>query len=166
MAIVETLIQEMEQEAKATRRVLERIPDDKLAWKPHAKSMSLGRLAMHTATVPGTLANIIAPDTFELPESFDQPEAASAAAAVTALDESVAQAKATLQRMDEARLMATWKLVGRGKEIMSAPRIGVLRSLMLNHWYHHRGQLSVYLRLLDVPVPSIYGPSADENPFG
>lgn len=165
MGVADSLLMELEQEAKTTRRVLERVPDDKLSWKPHAKSMSLGQLALHIATVPGFVAQMATQDVFEAPSSFEQRPAASAAELLPALEKSLADAKAVLNGLDDARLMQTWRLTKNGKELMAVPRIGVLRTIMLNHWYHHRGQLSVYLRLLNVPVPSIYGPSADENPF-
>jgi uncharacterized damage-inducible protein DinB len=161
----DALIQELEREAQTTRRVLERVPDDKLGWKPHDKSMSLGQLALHVATVPGNVAQIVAESPFELPDTT-QTEATSASELIPALDESVSKAKGILSELDEAAMESIWSLRKGDRELLAAPRGTVLRSIMLNHWYHHRGQLSVYLRLLDVPVPSIYGPSADENPFG
>lgn len=166
MRIVDPLVMELEQEAATTRRVLERVPSDKLAWKPHAKSMSLGQLALHVATTPGAVAEIARQTEFQLPNFGDVPSPKSAAELVPALEQSVANAKAFLGGLDDGAAMATWTMKKDGKAVFSVPRIGVIRSIMLNHWYHHRGQLSVYLRLLDVPVPSIYGPSADENPFG
>jgi len=162
--IADSFLAEMDQEAQTTRRVLERVPGDKLSWKPHTKSMSLGQLALHVATIPGGVAQILSNDSFEVP-SFDQPAAKSATELIPALDESVRTAKQVLGGMEDSKLMGTWKLTKNGKELMAAPRVAMVRSIMLNHWYHHRGQLSVYLRELDVPVPSIYGPSADENPF-
>ncbi len=165
MALADTLIQEIEQEAATTKRVLERVPDDKLGWKPHAKSMSLGQLALHVATNPGGIAEMCQPDTVQMPEFGETPAATSASELVPTLDASVAKAKAVLGGMDDAALAATWRVMKDGAEVMAVPRIGFLRQIMLNHWYHHRGQLSVYLRLLEIPVPSIYGPSADENPF-
>jgi uncharacterized damage-inducible protein DinB len=164
MKAVEVLLQELEHEAKTTRRVLERVPGDHLAWKPHAKSMSLGQLAMHVATVPGNVAEIAARPTFDV-TGFTQASAATAAELLPALDESIAKARRVLGGMDDAELAATWRMKQGDRELMALPRAAFLRSVMLNHWYHHRGQLSVYLRELNVPVPSIYGPSADENPF-
>jgi uncharacterized damage-inducible protein DinB len=161
----QSLIHELEMEAATTRRVLERVPGDKLSWKPHQKSMSLGQLALHVAATPGNVVNIVAPDVCPPPESFEQAPAESADELLPALDASVGQAKAYLSELSDEAAMATWKLAAGDKVLMEAPRIGLIRSLMFNHWYHHRGQLSVYLRELDVPVPSIYGPSADENPF-
>jgi uncharacterized damage-inducible protein DinB len=164
--LVDALFAELDQEAATTRRVLERVPDNRLAWKPHAKSMSLGQLALHVATIPGAVAKLLTSDGLDMGGvSFEQPAAKSASELLPALDESIKTAKEVLTGLNDHKAMATWKLTRAGKELFAAPRIGVARTIMLNHWYHHRGQLSVYLRLLDVPVPSIYGPSADENPF-
>jgi uncharacterized damage-inducible protein DinB len=164
MKLIDGLLAELEQEAHTTRRVLERIPQTHLSWKPHPKSMSLGQLALHVATVPGNVAERAAMDTTE-PSTFFQPEAASTAELLPALTDSVAKAKRLLGGFDDARMAATWRLQRDGKEILSMPRIAFVRAIMLNHWYHHRGQLLVYLRLLDQSVPSVYGPTADENPF-
>ena len=165
MSKIDLLLQELEQEAQTTRRVLERVPGDRLGWKPHDKSMSLGQLALHVATLPGGIAEIARMSTFPVPE-FNHPSPGGAAELVPALELSVAKAKEILGTMDDVSLMNTWRLVDGNKEVMALPVGALLRSLMLNHWYHHRGQLSVYLRQVGVPVPSIYGPSADENPFG
>ena len=165
MSIAESFLAEIDQEAATTKRVLERVPGDKLSWKPHEKSMSLGQLALHTATVPGMVSTIVTPDVFELPSSFDQASAETSEELVPALKSSVATAKEYLSGLDDEAALSTWTLKKGDQEVMAAPRIGIVRSIMLNHWYHHRGQLSVYLRLLNIPVPSIYGPSADENPF-
>jgi uncharacterized damage-inducible protein DinB len=164
MPIADALLMEIDQEAKTTQRVLERVPEDKLAWKPHPKSYSLGQLSLHIAAVPGGLARAAAQDTFEVP-NFQQGEAKSRKELMDTFSQSLATAKQTIQSMDDARLMGSWTMTRNGKPVMSIPRAAFIRSIMLNHLYHHRGQLSVYLRLLDVPVPSIYGPSADENPF-
>lgn len=164
MSMIEALIQELEQEAQTTKRVLERVPGDRLAWKPHQKSMSLGQLALHVATTPGGVSDIVRQSPYPVPE-FTQPSCANAAELVPALDQSVAKAKENLRAIGDAGLGHMWRVVDGDKEIMAMPVAAVLRFIMLNHWYHHRGQLSVYLRELGVPVPSIYGPSADENPF-
>src|SRR5580700_10174847 len=164
MRLADSLLMEFDQEAQTTKRVLDRIPDNKLAWRPHPKSFSLGQLALHIASAPGNVAAIAAQDTVEAP-NFAQAEAKSRQEVLDAFSKSIASAKDTLKNMDDARLAAPWTLTRNGKVVMSVPRIGFLRSVLMNHVYHHRGQLSVYLRMLDVPVPSIYGPSADENPF-
>jgi uncharacterized damage-inducible protein DinB len=165
MKMIDGLLAELEQEAETTRRVLERIPQAHLAWKPHPKSMSLGQLALHVATVPGGVAELAAQDTIPEPPSFVQREAASAAELVPALEASVARARILLGGFDDARMAETWRLQSGGQEILAMPRVAVVRTIMLNHWYHHRGQLLVYLRLLNQSVPSVYGPTADENPF-
>jgi uncharacterized damage-inducible protein DinB len=164
MPIVDAILMEMDQEAQTTKRVLDRIPESKLTWKPHPKAFSLGQLALHIATGPGGIAAIAAQDTVEVP-TFVQAEAKSRQEILDAFSKGMEAARSTLKKMDDAKLMSMWTLTKSGKVVMSVPRIGFIRSVMMNHMYHHRGQLSVYLRMLDVPVPSIYGPSADENPF-
>jgi len=164
MRLVDSILMEIDQEAQTTKRVLDRIPEDKLAWKPHPKAFSLGQLALHIASVPGSVAAAAVPDSMEAP-NFSQPEAKSRKEVLDTFSKSLESAKDALKKMDDARLMSVWSLTKNGKVLMSVPRIGFIRSILMNHNYHHRGQLSVYLRMLDVPVPSIYGPSADENPF-
>jgi uncharacterized damage-inducible protein DinB len=164
MAIIDGLLSELELEAATTRRVLERVRQEDLSWKPHPKSMSLGQLALHVATVPGLVAELAAMDVSE-PPAFVQPEARHASELVPALAESIAKAKRTLGGFDDAMMGAMWRLQSGGREIMSMPRAAFVRAILLNHWYHHRGQLLVYLRLLNQSVPSVYGPTADENPF-
>lgn len=165
MKIIDGLLAELEQEAETTRRVLERIPQAHLSWKPHPKSMSLGQLALHVATVPGNVAELAAVDTVPEPPSFVQPEAATVSELVPSLGESVEKARRALGGFDDARMAAMWRLQSGGRDIMTMPRVAFVRAIMLNHWYHHRGQLLVYLRLLNQSVPSVYGPTADENPF-
>jgi uncharacterized damage-inducible protein DinB len=144
--------------------MLERLPASTFSWRPHAKSMSLGQLGLHVAQTPGAVARLAAQN-MDNPPQFTQAEATSSQELLAAHDASVADAKAALNGWDDAKMMETWSMSAGGKTIMSMPRVGLLRAIMLNHWYHHRGQLVVYLRLLDVPVPSVYGPTADENPF-
>jgi uncharacterized damage-inducible protein DinB len=165
MKMIDALLAEMDQEANATRRVLERVPQERLSWRPHPKSMSLGQLALHVATIPGMVARLAAQDVIPEPPEFIQPEAATAAELVPALHQSVTQARTLLGGFDDAAMMKTWRLMFGGREIMAMPRAAVVRMVMLNHWYHHRGQLLVYLRMHNVPLPSVYGPTADENPF-
>lgn len=164
MSIAEALLDELEQESQATRRVLERVPQAQLSWRPHPKSMSLGQLALHVAMVPGAVAELLVPDSMEAPD-FIHPEASSAADLVPALDASVARARQHLGGLSDAAMGSTWRVMKGGRELMAMPRVAFARSIMLNHWYHHRGQLLVYLRLLNLPVPSVYGPTADESPF-
>ncbi|MGH9309272.1 MAG: DinB family protein [Vicinamibacterales bacterium] len=164
MSLIDGLLQELEEEAKTTRRVLERVPGDQLSWRPHEKGRTLGELALHVATVPGGVAELAAASPAEAPR-FTDPIPSSVSELIPALDESIAKAKRALGGMDDAAVLSTWRLMANGRELFALPRIAFLRSVMLNHWYHHRGQLTVYLRALGVAVPSIYGPSADENPF-
>jgi uncharacterized damage-inducible protein DinB len=164
MALIDGLLQELEHEAQTTRRVLERVPDSQLTWRPHAKARTLGELALHVASVPGGVAEAAVQSAMQAPMFID-PSPTSASELVPALDQSIAKAKSVLGGMDDATLAGTWRMMKGDRELMAIPRVAFLRSIMLNHWYHHRGQLSVYLRQLGVPVPSIYGPSADENPF-
>jgi len=165
MKMIDVLLAEMDQEVLATKRVLERVPQEQLSWRPHPKSFSLGQLALHVATIPGMVAELAAQSTIPEPPAFKQAEAMTAAELVPALEASVAKARAVLGGMEDAQLMETWRLLAGGKELMAMPRAAVLRVIMLNHWYHHRGQLLVYLRMHNVPLPSVYGPTADENPF-
>ncbi len=161
------VVNELEAEGRVTARVLERIPEEHLGWKPHEKSMSLGQLALHIATTPGLLATIIATDTFQVdPAAFQTvPQPASRAEVLAAHEKSIAEAKQYVSGLNDEQMAATFRFMNGSNELLALPRANVIRSIMLNHCYHHRGQLSVYLRLLGVPVPSIYGPSADENPF-
>ena len=165
MVTTNDLLQELEQETQTTRRVLERVPNDQLNWRPHEKARTLGELAMHVAIVPGAVAELIAsPSPAQVPQ-FSDPILNRASELLPTLDQSIANAKKILSGMDEAAFNATWRMIQGDREIFAIPRAALLRSIMLNHWYHHRGQLSVYLKELNVPIPSIYGPSADENPF-
>jgi uncharacterized damage-inducible protein DinB len=165
--MLEPMNGEIEQEAATTRRVLERVPGDKLTWKPHPRSMTLGQLAMHVATLPAGICRIAQVDEFEVnPANFNPPLPKDSEEILAALDSSVRTAQEYLCGVTESSAIGMWCARVNGKQVMAMPRITMLRSLMLNHWYHHRGQLSVYLRLLEIPVPTIYGPSADENPFG
>ena len=165
MSATQAMIAELEQELATTRRVLERVPSDKLAWKPHEKSMSLGKLAMHVASIPGYISSWALEDSFTM-TGAGSPEANSTTEILAAHDAGATQAKTNLGKIGDAGLGKTWSLkTPDGKAVMSMPKAALLRSIALNHYYHHRGQLSVYLRLLNIPVPSIYGPSADENPM-
>jgi uncharacterized damage-inducible protein DinB len=164
-ATVSEILQEFDLESATTRRVLERVPVDQLTWKPHAKSMSLGQLALHVAMGPGAISEWAVKDSIELPDMGGPPQPTSQAQILGAHEESVKKVKASVSTIGDAGLGQTWQLKKNGATIMALPKGVLIRSLALNHIYHHRGQLSVYLRLLNVPVPSIYGPSADENPM-
>lgn len=164
MSMTDAILQEFDNEAKTTRRVLERVPTDKLDWKPHPKSMALGVLALHIAGSPAVIAGWAAQD--ETAFAGDKTPPPSSTAEILAVhDAGVKTVKETLGKIGDEGLKKMWKATSGGNTLMTMPKASLVRSVVLNHWYHHRGQLSVYLRLLDVPVPSIYGPSADENPF-
>ena len=164
--LIAPMLAELQEEVKTTRRILERVPTDKLAWRPHPKSMTLGQLAIHIANVPGTLATLAQADGLDVAQaSFVPPQPENVQEVLAAFDASVTQAESKLNGMTDDQALGTWILKRGDHEISRLPRVGMLRTIMLNHWYHHRGQLSVYLRLLDVPVPVVYGPTADENPF-
>ena len=161
---VADLLLELEQEAEATRRILQRVPGERLDWTPHQKSMTLGQLAMHIGNLPGAIAEV-SRDSFDVNTVIPRPTATSTEQILQTLEGSLARARAILESMDDADLLAPWRMM-KGEEVIFAITRGeLLRSVMLNHWYHHRGQLTVYLRLLDVPLPAIYGDSADERVF-
>ena len=161
MSIAQELLAEFEAQAPVTRTFLERLPADQLTWKPHTKSMTAGQLAFHLATVPGGVIRgaqqkQIAPPDFQ----FSQPE--SIQQILQAFDESIATVREVMPTFDDHTMAETWRIVDGDQELIAMPRQAFLRNIMLNHWYQHRGQFCVYLRLLNVPVPSSWGPSADE----
>lgn len=159
-------VAELEQEAAATRKLLERLPADKLAWKPHPKSQSLGQLALHVATTPGIVTGMIAHDRFDIGAvDFSPKQPTSVREIRDAFEGAMAGAKTTLATWGANDLAKTWRVQKGAQELMAMPKAAALRTLVLNHHVHHRGQLTVYLRLLDVALPSVYGPSADDNPF-
>lgn len=163
----QALIIELDTESKATRKLLERVPAEKLTWKPHDKSMTLGQLAFHLASIPGRISGMLARDGFDAKtSSFMPPQPAVVSEILIALEQGLVDAKKILGEWTPEKASGPWKLTNGDREVFSAPRIGVARNMLFNHWYHHRGQLTVYLRLLDVPLPVTYGRSADENPFG
>jgi uncharacterized damage-inducible protein DinB len=162
MLIAESLLAEFEVQAPVTRKFLERLPEDRLTWKPHSKSMTAGQLAYHLAFVPGGVVRGAQKDQIP-PPGFQFPEPASVREILDAFDQSIATVREVLPRFDDAAMNATWRIVDGDQEIVAMPRVAFLRNIMLNHWYQHRGQFCVYLRLLDVAVPSSWGPSADER---
>ena len=165
MRIVDPILMEMDQEAETTRRLFNVIPEDKLNWRPHPKAMSLGELAMHIATIPGAIAELGKEDVFEMTEIPRPEEATSREQILKTFAESLEHGKAIVGATNDAAALTDWKLTKNGETLMSLPRVAFWRTILLNHNYHHRGQLSTYLRELDVALPSIYGPSADVNPF-
>ena len=164
MSIAKEFLAEFEVQAPITRKFLERLPEDKLTWKPHDKSMTAGQLAFHIATVPAGIVQFVANNPGQVPEKFEFPQPASLAEIVEAHDDGVATIRKVLPSYDDAAMNETWHLLSGERELMSLPRQGFVRDIMLSHWYQHRGQFSVYLRILNVPVPSSWGPSADEAP--
>jgi uncharacterized damage-inducible protein DinB len=163
MSIADAYLAEYESELKTTRKFLERLPEDKLGWRPHEKSKTAGNLALHIATVPGVIAKAALEDQWS-PTGGGGGEPASRQQILDTLDASSQTVREALARMDDARMAANWNIVFNGRPAMSVPRAAALRSILFNHWYHHRGQFGVYLRLLGCQVPSSYGPSGDEPP--
>lgn len=162
----EAMTRELEQEARSTRRVLERIPEDKLTWKPHPKSMTIGQLAGHVAAIPGRISRMAQQDGFERPANPGLPtQIETTAGLLPDLEAGLADTRALLAGLTAETAAAPWRMTFAGHEVFAVPRLAMLRSMLFNHWYHHRGELLVYLRLLDVPVPAVYGRSADEDPI-
>ena len=164
MSIAKTLLAEFEEQAPITRRFLERLPEDKLTWKPHDKSMSAGQLAYHLAFVPGGIIRFVQNNPAEAPKFANFPQPASREEILKTFEESIAAVRTLLPKFGEAGMQESWRLVADGRDVLVQSRGEFLRNIMLNHWYQHRGQFSVYLRILGIPVPASWGPSADEPP--
>ena len=168
MTIAEMLLPEFDREVAITRKTLERVPDDRFDWKPHEKSTTMGGLATHLSNLLSWAVHTIEKDSIDLaPGGVPvRPEPVrSAAEAVEVFDRNAAAARSAIAGADDGRMAGTWTLFANGQQIFAQPRAGVLRGMVMNHMIHHRAQLGVYLRLNDVPVPAVYGPSADESPF-
>ncbi|HEU5357667.1 MAG TPA: DinB family protein [Gemmatimonadales bacterium] len=167
MAIKDTLLPEFDQEIALTRKMLERVPEDALDWQPHAKSMTLGRLATHLAETVAWGERALTSDSFDvLPPGSPPPvrkALPSRAAMLELLDRNAARSRAAIASTDDAAFGRPWSLLRGGATVFTLPRIGIVRTMLLSHLIHHRGQFSVYLRMRDVPVPGMYGPSADER---
>lgn len=164
MAIADSLLPEFDREMTTTRTLLTRVPEDKFAWKPHARSMSLVELATHVATIASWGAVTLTQSEIDVGGQNTNTPAASRADLLARFDRSVAETRAALTGKTDAEMMALWSLKHNGQELFTMPKAAVWRGFVLNHLIHHRGQLSIYLRLNDVPVPAMYGPSADEAP--
>jgi uncharacterized damage-inducible protein DinB len=169
MPISKTILPEFEHEMANTRKTLERVPDDKFSWQPHEKSMTLGALSTHLSNIPSWTAMTFDRDELDVSPPGEAPyrleEAKSRAELLEAFDKNVTSARAALEAASDENWQGKWSLLMTGKTIFTLPRTAVMRGFVMNHLIHHRAQLGVYLRLLDVPVPSIYGPSADEDGF-
>jgi uncharacterized damage-inducible protein DinB len=166
MGLREALLPEFDDEMANTRKSLERVPEDKLRWKPHDKSMTMGELAVHLATIPGWAVQTIGQDALDMAPPgeppYQPPSADSRTRILAIFDQSVEAARAAIAGVKDEHLARPWMLLSGGKTVFTLPRSTVLRSMIMNHSIHHRAQLGVYLRLNDIPVPAIYGPSADE----
>ena len=167
MSMSASVLPEFDQEMANTRRTLERVPGDKFAWKPHEKSHSVKELANHLARLPGWGASTLKTESMDLdPEKGEfvpPPEADTVDGVLATFDEAVAEFRAALEASSDEDMMKIWTLQNAGKTLLAMPRVAVIRGMIMNHMVHHRGQLTVYLRLSEVPVPALYGPSADEG---
>lgn len=162
-SVASAMLAEFEREFITTRKFLQRLPGDRLAWRPHAKSMSAGQLGYHIAETPERALRGVLADRVSPPDFLVREEATSVADLLAMIDQGAAFVRQTLPTLDDARMRATFTLDFPDGSVVQMPRAAFVRSIMLNHWYHHRGQLGVYLRLLGVSVPSSYGPSGDET---
>jgi uncharacterized damage-inducible protein DinB len=164
MPIINAILGELDQEAKSTLKVLERVPAEHLSWSPHVKSSSLGKLAWHVASIPKTVQIMLRAGTFEPGQAPPAPIPENVTQIVEEFQRNQADTRAYLAELTDEFLDEPFSMIRGGNVVMAMPKISVVRRILMNHTYHHRGQLSVYLRLLDVPVPAVYGTSADE-PF-
>jgi uncharacterized damage-inducible protein DinB len=163
MTISERLLPEFDHEMANTRKILDCVPEDKFGWKPHAKSMTLGRLASHVAELAGWTVVVIDQDKLEITPDMKPFNVATKAELIGAIDQNAADARAAIAGASDEHLGKTWSFIYGGHTVFAMPRTVVLRNMVMSHLIHHRGQLSVYLRLLDIPIPGMYGPSADNK---
>ena len=165
MSIAQAMLGEFEHELDTTRKFLKRIPENKLTWRPHEKSMTVGQLALHIAEVPMGVLDLAMHDQAAPPDMSEREQPATKLDVLDRLEKTAEHVRETLPTLTDERMRATVAIVQDGETLMALPRAAFLRMIMLNHWYHHRGQLGVYLRLLGESVPAAYGPSGDESPF-
>jgi uncharacterized damage-inducible protein DinB len=169
MPMIDAILPEFDHEMANTRRVLERIPEDRLDWRPHPKSWTMGALATHVANLPTWTVETFGRDELDLMPGGKAPAppapVKSPEELLAKFDASVAAARAAMASASDAAMFQPWKLLKNGAPVLSLPRAAVLRSFILSHSIHHRAQLTVYLRLCDIPVPALYGASADEGAF-
>jgi uncharacterized damage-inducible protein DinB len=167
MPISDMILPEFDSEMTNTRKTLERVPDDKFDWRPHEKSFTMHDLAAHIANIPAWTAKTLNEDSFDVAppdgSNFEVPKAKSTSELLEMFDKNVSEARKAITEADDERMMASWTLLKGGQELITLPRIAVLRGFILNHNVHHRGQLTVYFRLNNIPVPALYGRSADEE---
>src|SRR5215469_11076085 len=166
MAMNQALLGEFDHEMANTRKTLERVPESKWDWKPHPKSGTMGWLANHIALFPGWLAHTFVSESLDIApggKQIEQPSARNRQELLAIFDKGTAEARAALAKAADQELMTTWTLLNNGQSFFSMPRAGVFRGMIMNHLIHHRGQPCVYFRLNDIPVPALYGPSADEG---
>jgi uncharacterized damage-inducible protein DinB len=163
-SIAESLLAEFEIQAPITRKFLERLPEDKLTWKPHEKSLTAGQLAYHLASIPGGLVRFAENNPAQAPTGFNFPQPASRQEILDTLEESIRTVREILPKFEDETMTELWVMEAGGREVLAQARSQFLRDVMFSHWYQHRGQFCVYLRLLNVPVPASWGPSADEPP--
>jgi uncharacterized damage-inducible protein DinB len=166
MSIGQAMLPEFDQEMASTRKTIERVPDDKLNWKAHPKSNTIGWVMGHLVEIPGWVEGTLAGDSWDINppggEPYRTPQYKSRAEALADFDKNVASARKAIEKVSDAELMKNWSLLSGGQVLMTMPKIAVLRGFVLNHTIHHRAHLLVYLRLNDVPVPGMYGPSGDD----
>lgn len=168
MRIADSLLPEFDHEMATTRKTLERVPEDRFEWKPHEKSTAMGALASHLANLPSWASLAIGADSFDMApggEAVRSPGCKSREEVLQMFDKNVADARTAINGATDEAIIQPWSLLSNGTTILTMPKVAVVRSFVLNHSIHHRAQLGVYLRLNDIPVPAVYGPSADENPF-
>ncbi len=167
MTIAQALLPEFDHEMANTRKTLERIPDDKLDWRPHEKSFDMRAMLTHMANMPKWSVMTINESSFDMEPEGEEPikeePVETVEGALEMFDANVAAAREAIANASDETLMASWSLLKAGDEVLTFPKVAVLRSFIMNHMIHHRGQLTVYLRLNDLPLPALYGPSADEN---
>jgi len=163
MSLAKSMLAEFETQAPITRKFLERLPEDKLTWKPHQKSMTAGQLALHIASVPAGVVRFVQNSPAQAPEFGGFPQPSRRQEILSTFEESIATVRNLLPQLDDLRMSETWRMVNGSTEVLAVPRAQFIRDIMFSHYYQHRGQFSVYLRLLSVPVPASWGPSADET---
>ena len=167
MSIAESILPEFEHEMAGTRKTLERIPDDKLDWKAHPKSNSIGWVASHLVEIPGWVAGTLTQDSWDINpeggEPYKSPTLTNQKQILELFDKNVASARDAIASTSDEAFMKAWSLLSAGKPMFTMPRIAVIRGFVISHTIHHRAHLCVYLRLNDIPVPALYGPSGDEE---